>query len=102
MAARLNIPSHGQSTKDFLPDVICGWFVLQRTGLSESSKKMVLGSAARWADRESWKLLKNSGQIMSLWHTTEIAKEIVIGSCETSGSLRRGESATDSVWNMGS
>ena len=42
--ARSNIPSHGQSTKDFLPDVIRGWLVLQRSGLSESSKKTVLGS----------------------------------------------------------
>ena len=44
MEARVNIPSHGQSTKDFLPDVIRGWLVLQRSGLSESSKKTVLGS----------------------------------------------------------
>ena len=35
MEARANIPSHGQSTKDFLPDVILGWFVRQRSGLSE-------------------------------------------------------------------
>ena len=57
----------------------------------------------RWTDRESWKLSKNSGQIMSFWHTTEIAKEIVIGSCgltlkerQTSGSLTyQNESATD-------
>ena len=44
MESRVNIPSHGQSTKDFLPDVIRGWRVLQRSGLSESSKKTVLGS----------------------------------------------------------
>ena len=31
-------------TKDFLPDVIRGWLVLQRSGLSGSSKKTVLGS----------------------------------------------------------
>ena len=43
MEARANIPSHGQSLKDFLPDVIRGWLVLQRSGLSESSKKTVLG-----------------------------------------------------------
>ena len=43
MKARVNIPSHGESTKDFLPDVIRGWLVLQRSGLSESSKKTVLG-----------------------------------------------------------
>ena len=42
--ARSNIPSHGQSTKDFLPDVILGWFVRQRSGLSVSSKKTALGS----------------------------------------------------------
>ena len=38
------IPYHEQSTKDLLPDVIRGWLVLQRSGLSESSKKTVLGS----------------------------------------------------------
>ena len=40
METRVNIPSHGQSTKDVLPDVI----LLQRSGLSESSKKTVIGS----------------------------------------------------------
>ena len=44
--ARVNIPSHGQCTKDFFPDVIRGWLVLQRSGLSESSKKTV---RTRWA-----------------------------------------------------
>ena len=44
MEARVNTLSHGQSTNDFLPDVIRGWLVLQRSGLSESSKKTVLGS----------------------------------------------------------
>ena len=44
MEARVNIPSHEQSTKRFLPDVIRGWLVLQRSGLSESSAKTVLGS----------------------------------------------------------
>ena len=44
MEARANIPSHGQSTKDFFPDVIRGWLVLQRSGLAESSKETVLGS----------------------------------------------------------
>ena len=39
MEARVNITSHGQSTKDFLPDVISGWLVLQR-----SSKETILGS----------------------------------------------------------
>ena len=47
--ARVNIPSHGQCTKDFFPDVIRGWLVLQRSGLSESSKKTV---RTRWARRD--------------------------------------------------
>ena len=42
MEARVNNPSHGQSTKDFLPDVFRGWLVLQRSGRSESSKTKVL------------------------------------------------------------
>ena len=41
---RVNTPTHAHSTQDFLPDVIRGWLVLQRSGLSESSKKTVLGS----------------------------------------------------------
>ena len=40
MEARVNTPSHGQSAKDFFSDVIRGWLVLHRSGLSES----VLGS----------------------------------------------------------
>ena len=44
MEARVNVPSHGQSTKDFLFDVIRGWLVLQRSGLLESSWTIVLGS----------------------------------------------------------
>ena len=44
MERRVNITSHGQSTKDFLPDGIRGWLVLQRSGLSESSKKTMLES----------------------------------------------------------
>ena len=42
MEARVNIPSGGQSTKDFPPDVIRVWLVLQRSGLSESSKNRTL------------------------------------------------------------
>ena len=44
MEARVNVPSPGQSTKDFLLDVIRGWLVLQKSGFSESSKKTKLGS----------------------------------------------------------
>ena len=33
MEASVNNPSHGQSTKDYLPHVIRGWLVLQRSGL---------------------------------------------------------------------
>ena len=33
MEARVNILSHGQSTKDVLSDVIHVWLVLQRSGL---------------------------------------------------------------------
>ena len=51
MEARVNYPSHGQSTKDFLPDVIHGWLVLQRSGLSESSEKTVLGSTENMLGR---------------------------------------------------
>ena len=43
MEARVNIPYHRQSSKDFFSDVMRGWLVLQRSGLSESSKKTVLG-----------------------------------------------------------
>ena len=62
MEARVNIPAHEQSTKDFLPDVICGWLVLQRSGLSASSKQTALESI------ETWQLSNNSGQIMSFWY----------------------------------
>ena len=44
MEARVHFPSDGESTKEVLPDVIRGWLVLQRSGLSESGKKTVLGS----------------------------------------------------------
>ena len=41
----------GSLPKDFLPDVNRGWLVLQRSGLSESSKKTVLGSTANTLGR---------------------------------------------------
>ena len=63
MEARKNIPSHAQSSEYFFLDLIRGWLVLQRSGLSESSKKTVLRT--RWVDRGSWKLSNNSGQIRS-------------------------------------
>ena len=48
MEPRVNVSSHEQSTKDFLPDVIRGWLVLQRSGLSASSKQTVLESTETW------------------------------------------------------
>eukprot|EP00969_Alexandrium_andersonii_P288654 12759982-Alexandrium_andersonii.AAC.1 len=30
--------------RDFLPDVVRGWLLLQRSGLTEAEKKAVLGS----------------------------------------------------------
>ena len=72
MEARVNIPSHGQSTKDFFPDGVRGWLVLQRSGLSESSSKTVLGSNWQHAGP-----IENRGssqttvvQITSFWSTT--------------------------------
>ena len=96
MEARVNILCHGQSAKDFLKDVIRGWLVLQRSGLSDSSKKTVLGSTENTLGR--WRIveaLKNSGQIMSFsgirWNASETVVERWVRTSkekQTSGSPR--------------
>ena len=51
MEAKVIIPPHGPSTKDFLSDVIRGWPVLQKSVFSESSKKTMLGSVENMLGR---------------------------------------------------
>ena len=102
MEARVNIPSHGQSPKDVLPDSTCGWLVLQRSGLSESSKKTVLGSTlrTRWVDRESWKFSNNSGQITnSLVKDGERKRDRDRKMCVRPRRSRRGEAGDASERN---
>ena len=91
MEARVHIPSHGQSTKDCLPDVISGWLVLQRSGLSESSKKTVLGRSRvmealeqQWPDQELIRKMRAYVQ----GETDEWEPE-----------MRLDERATESAWN---
>ena len=88
MEARVNVPSHGQSTKDFLFDVIRGWLVLQRSGLLESSWTIVLGSTDNTVGRS-----RIVEALKQRW--PEIASEIVTERCartskekQTSGSRR--------------
>ena len=100
MEARFNIHSHGQSTNDFFPDVIRGWLVLLRSGLSESSKKTVLGSTentlGRFEDRGSLSII--SGQIISFWFLMEIATETVVERCvRTSSRSNRRVGAGDAL-----
>ena len=40
MEERVNMPSQGQATKDFLPDVIRGWLVLQWSGLGSTENTL--------------------------------------------------------------
>ena len=83
--------------KDFFPDMIRGWLVLQRSGLSESSKKTVLGSSENTLGRSRIvELSNNIGQITSFWFSMEIVSETGNEKCEllskekqTSGSQRR-------------
>ena len=110
MGRRVNIPSHGQSTKDFLPDVIRGWLVLQRSGLSESSKKTVLGSTENMLGRsrivealkQQWpghELLAYDGD-----HKRDRGRKVrayvQAEADEWKPETYQKESATDSAWNV--
>ena len=55
MEARVSIPSRGRSTKDFLPDLIRGWLVVQRPGLgctenTPGRSRIVEALRQRWPD----------------------------------------------------
>ena len=43
--------ARAKQDRDFLPDVIRGWLLLQRSGLTEAEKKTVLGSTENALDR---------------------------------------------------
>ena len=88
--ARVNIPSHGQSTEDFLPDVIRGWLVLQKSdSQGPATRPCWEVLRTRWVDRGFWKLSNNGGQVMSFWHTMEIASETATERCAPTSNQRQ-------------
>ena len=110
MGRRVNIPSHGQSTEDFLPDVIRGWVVLQRSGLSESSKKTVLGSTENTLGRsrivealeQQWpghELLAYDGD-HKRDRGQKVRAYVQAEADEWQPETYQKESATDSAWNV--
>ena len=110
MERRVNIPSHGQSTKDFLLDVIRGWLVLQRSGLSESSKKTVLGSTEDTQGRsrivEALKQLWPDHELLAYDGDHKRDRDRKVRSCvqaeadEWKPETYQKESAMDSAWNV--
>ena len=98
------------TTKDSLPDVIRGWIVLQRSSLSESSKKTLLGSTGntlgrsriveafkqQWPDHE---LLVYDGD-GKRDRDRKMRAYVQAEADEWEPEKYQNESATDSAWNV--